>query len=707
MGTHKPVFREKFSIELLGIKAFSLSTKGFFLEKKEVWPLEINTMIKKIAIIQARMGSSRLPGKVMMDIQGIPVLQWVTQAALSINNIDNVIIATSTENQDDAIEKWCVKNNIKIFRGDEKNVLSRYYEAAKVHGLKSGDLVMRLTADCPLLDPQICGEVISLLLRTGKDYANNIGNPRAWPDGLDCEVFTFDALERSFLEASDDLYKEHVSLYIRHNPQFFDAISLSCPVGGIGDYRWTLDTQDDFEHLIYLTNHLQDRKPTYSYLDVLHIEQNDRTEKIGNIYGLGQSLSHLERALKTIPGASQTYSKSYVQHIKGVSPFFIDRGKGAYVWDIDGNEYVDYLSALLPVLLGYCDDDVDEAIKAQLSKGICFSLAADIEAELAEILINMIPSAEMVRFAKNGSDVTAGAIRIARAYTGRTQVAICGYHGWHDWYIGTTALDRGVPYETKNLTDTFSFNKIESLKKLLAQKQYAAIILEAEATEKSQNGFLEEVRKLSTEHGAVLIFDEIVSGFRSSLGGIQELRGVVPDLSCFGKAMGNGMPISALVGKREVMHILDDVFFSGTFGGETLSIAAAITCLNKYKRTNGVEKIKNLGTRLQGNINNILKAEGINGVLSVQGESWWPAMKISHSESDTLKMLIRQELARNGIIQGSGFNLSVSHCNDTIWNQTMEAWENIAMSLNKFLNGNSLEKYLNDGKENTVFKVRQ
>lgn len=668
--------------------------------------------MKNAAIIQARMGSSRLPGKVLAELNGVSVLKRVVNAAQAIPHLHDIIVATTDQTQDNVIESWCKDHHVRCYRGSEQNVLERYYEAAQKLELKRGDMVMRLTADCPLLDPQVCGEVLSMAIRTGADYANNIGSPRMWPDGLDCEVFTFEALEKSFNEAQSDLHKEHVTLYIRQNPKLFECLSMSCPVGGIGDYRWTLDTADDLKHIRALMDEAEKTsKPSKTfrpYTDFIRAEESLHADyKLGNRFELEQSLKHLPRALKHIPGASQTFSKSYIQHIEGVSPFFLERGKGAYVWDVDGNHYIDYLSALLPVLLGYCDDEVDESIKAQLSKGISFSLATRIEAELAEMLCDMIPCAEMIRFAKNGSDVTSGAIRLARAFTGRDNIAICGYHGWHDWYIGTTAKDKGVPADTKKLSDTFNFNDIESLKKLLAQKKYAAIILEPEGTEKSRDNFLEDVRKLATEHGAVLVFDEIVSGFRSALGGIQELRSVVPDLACFGKAMGNGMPISAIAGRAEIMRVMDNIFFSGTFGGETLSIAASIACLNKYKRIDGVTKINALGAKIKTEINKILKQQNIGDILKIGGESWWPAMIVTHEQQAIVKTLIRQELAKNGIIQGNGFNISAAHTDDIIQTQTMNAWENIALSLATYLSDKDPARFLATGQPMQSFQVRK
>ena len=294
------------------------------------------------------------------------------------------------------------------------------------------------------------------------------------------------------------------------------------------------------------------------------------------------------RALQTIPQASQTFSKSAQNFVLGAFPLFIERGKGARLIDVDDNVFVDYILALCPIILGYADPDVDKAIRRQLEKGIIYSLASPIEADLSEKLVELIPCAEKVRFAKNGSDVTSGAVRLARAFTGRERVAVCGYHGWHDWFIGTTPKNRGVPNSVRELTDTFSFNKSETLDTLLQRdpKGYAAIILEPAGVETPTIEFLQAVRRLANKYQVILIYDEIVTGFRMNIGGAQAEYGVVPDLACFGKSMANGMPISALVGRADIMDLMEKVFISGTFGGELLSIAAAITTLEKLQKKN-------------------------------------------------------------------------------------------------------------------------
>jgi glutamate-1-semialdehyde 2,1-aminomutase/spore coat polysaccharide biosynthesis protein SpsF len=242
--------------------------------------------------------------------------------------------------------------------------------------------------------------------------------------------------------------------------------------------------------------------------------------------------------------------------------------------------------ALGPIILGHNYPSVTDAVMQQMQDGTTFSLPHPLEVELAEMLVDIIPCAEMVRFAKNGSDATSGAVRLARAYTGRDIIACCGYHGWQDWYIGTTTRNRGVPKVVQELTVPFEYNNIESLKRIFSEHpgQVAAVIMEPFGVEEPRDGFLQEVRDLALHDRALLIFDEIITGFRLALGGAQEYFGITPDLACLGKAMGNGYPIAAVVGPSEIMQLFDEVFFSFTFGGETVSLAAAIATISEMRQ---------------------------------------------------------------------------------------------------------------------------
>src|SRR3990172_8231966 len=313
-----------------------------------------------------------------------------------------------------------------------------------------------------------------------------------------------------------------------------------------------------------------------------------------------QSEKLLERALKTIPLGAQTFSKSKTQYPYGVYPYFIVKGQGSHVWDVDGNEYIDFINSLAAVTLGYNDPDVTATVRAQLEDGIIFSLPHPIEMQVAEKIVEMVPCAEMVRFGKNGSDATSGAIRLSRAYTDRDHVAVCGYHGWQDWYIGSTTRNRGVPEATRALTHTFTYNDIESLNKIFNEfpGQVAAVILEPMNTTEPKDGFLEKVKELTHQKGAVLVFDETITGFRYSNGGAQEYFGVIPDLATFGKGLANGYPLSVVAGKAEIMRLMEEVFFSFTFGGETLSLAAAQATLHKLQTQPVVERLYSQGKKV-------------------------------------------------------------------------------------------------------------
>ena len=282
----------------------------------------------------------------------------------------------------------------------------------------------------------------------------------------------------------------------------------------------------------------------------------------------------LARAEQVIPLGSQTFSKSRTQYPWGVSPYFVQRAQGTRVWDLDGNEYIDFVNSLASVTLGYQDEDVTRAVAEQLQhSGVIFSLPHPLECEVAELICEMVPCAEMVRFGKNGSDATAAAVRLMRAHTARDHVAVCGYHGWQDWYIGSTARNRGVPQATRELTHAFAYNDLGSLQALFERYpgQIAGIVMEPMGATEPQPGFLQAVKDLAHREGALLTFDETITGFRFANGGAQAWFGVTPDLASFGKGLANGYPVSAIAGRRDVMKLMEEVFFSFTFGGETLS----------------------------------------------------------------------------------------------------------------------------------------
>jgi glutamate-1-semialdehyde 2,1-aminomutase len=421
-----------------------------------------------------------------------------------------------------------------------------------------------------------------------------------------------------------------------------------------------------------------------------------------------QSEKLLNRAEKTIPLGSQTFSKSKTAYPYGVSPFFIEKGLGCKVWDADDNEFTDYVSGLLSVSLGYCDPDVDNAVIDQLKSGVTFSLPHRLEVDVAEILVELIPCAEMVRFGKNGSDVTSAAIRLARAFTGKDDIAVCGYHGWQDWYIGSTTRDLGVPETTKALTHTFSYNNIDSLAAIFQQHKLAAVILEPMNVAYPENDFLQQVKELCQRHGALLIFDEMITGFRFSLGGAQQLFEVTPDLATFGKGMANGFPISAVVGRKDIMSLMEDIFFSGTFAGETLSLAATKATLTKMKTQQVLPHIHRVGTMLIEGLQQLVDKMGNPQWLKICGHPAWSFLQLLDCENYTswqLKSLFLQEMNQRGILLGGGHNLNFSHQESDI-TILLSAYEEVLTLIEKTIKQQSFEQVFHGKVLQPLFKVR-
>ncbi|OGO95751.1 MAG: aminotransferase class III [Coxiella sp. RIFCSPHIGHO2_12_FULL_44_14] len=418
----------------------------------------------------------------------------------------------------------------------------------------------------------------------------------------------------------------------------------------------------------------------------------------------------LERALKVIPLGSQTLSKSHTQYPSKEAPLFLRRGLGGRVWDVDDNEYVDLVNGLLPIVLGYRDKDVDEAIQRQLEHGISFSLATELEMELAERLIHIIPCAEMVRYGKNGSDATSAAIRLSRAYTQKERVAVCGYHGWHDWYVGSTERRLGVPTCVSKLTHRFDYNQPESLERLLQAypNQFAAVIMEPMNSIEPLPGFLEEIQRLTHRAGALLIWDEIVTGFRYQLGGAQALFHVTPDLATFGKALGNGMPISALVGRADVMKHMEDVFYSGTFGGEALSLAAAIAVIDKMQREPVIDTLWAQGEKLATAVVRLIQEFGLEAVFSLSGKAPWKFFNIT-VDNEHRKRIIRtlfiREMLANGVLMLSTHNISYAHTNADV-DQVITAYRSAFTLIQSELACGDIESRFHDQVLGPVFKVR-
>lgn len=375
---------------------------------------------------------------------------------------------------------------------------------------------------------------------------------------------------------------------------------------------------------------------------------------------ISRSLEIYESGNSRIPGVTQTFAKGPRNYVFGVSPIFAESGKGAYLTDVDGNTFLDFTMAVGPLSLGYSDPRVNQAIQNQLDKGITFSLPSSLETVTAEKIIEMVPGIESVRFSKTGADVTTAAIRLARAITGRDEVVCCGYHGWHDWYIGLTSRNSGIPDSARKLTRNATYNDIESFRALMNEKT-ACVILEPVLFEAPQADFLRQLRQLCDQVGCLLIFDEMWTGFRIDPGGAQKFFDVRADLVTFSKSLANGMPLSVICGSYAHLERFEkDVFFYTTFGGEALSLAAAMETLTIIQSEDVCGHIGRLGLKLKEGINQLSQTLHLPHIQCM-GLPFRTLLNFSSEDSLLEKSFVSQELLRNRILWSGNHHLSFSH----------------------------------------------
>lgn len=646
-------------------------------------------------VVQARMSSSRFPGKMLAKIAGQPQIGLVLQRALAAKRVEKVILATSEESSDDVLAETARGFGVEAYRGPLDDVLGRVCGAARKAGLTT---VVRVTGDCPLLDPEILDAMLARFAEGDVDYLSNV-SPPSFPDGLDVEVLSFAALETADRDAKGKHAREHVTVFVREHPEQFRLANFANPEGNESHLRLTVDSPEDLALVDTILGRAD--RPLPVLADVRRVLAGDddlrqrATRGARNTSAVKTLLADLERdkprpvitksnalwerGQALMPAGTQTLSKGPSQFVRGFAPKYIERGQGSHVWDVDGNEYIDYPMGLGAVTLGHGHPAVVEAVTRQIAHGTVFSMMHPLEVTLAERITKMVPCADQIRFGKNGSDATSACIRASRALTGRTHVARCGYHGWQDWSIDQTygVRSKGVPEETMRLTHPFTYNDLASLERVLEAHPCAAVILEPVSVTPPAPGFLEGVRALATRFGAVLVFDEVITGFRYARGGAQEHFGVTPDLASMGKGLANGMPLSIVVGKREFMRAFDEIFFSFTFGGETASLAAAGAVLDVMERENYWAHAWRLGEKLQTGYREAAKRHRLEAVTDCAGMPPWTIATFLEAGGATgleVKTLFQQEMFRNGILFSGSQFVSMSHTDADI-DKTLAAYE--------------------------------
>lgn len=630
--------------------------------------------MKIVAVVQARCGSTRMPNKVLKAIAGTPMIGVLLGRLRLARTLNEIVLATSVDSRNDALAEYVTQLGYAVVRGSEDDVLSRYAEAAK---RSNADVVVRITGDCPLVDAALVDQVVNSLLTSGTDYASNI-EPPTFPDGLDVEAFTRSALDRAQNEATQSREREHVTPFIREHGEF-RRVNIAAARDLSGE-RWTVDEPADFAVVEKVFAHFAPRTD-FSWDDVAQLRQSQPELFSGNQHlvrnegatlGSGQKL--WRRAKRVIPGGSMLLSKRAEMFLPEQWPAYFSRARGCTVWDLDGKPYIDMsLMGIGTNTLGYGHPEVDAAVQAVVAAGNMSTLNAPEEVLLAERLVSMHPWAEMVRFARSGGEANAIAIRIARAASGRHKVAFCGYHGWHDWYLAANLGDEthlaghllpglqpnGVPPTLRGTVLAFNYNRLDELKKLVAEHEIGVIKMEVSRNAGPEPGFLQEVRRIATERGIVLIFDECTSGFRQTFGGLHKMYGVEPDVAVFGKTLGNGYAVTATIGRREVMEAAQSSFISSTFWTERIGSAAALKTLEVMERIRSWEIITETGRGIGERWQELAARHGLR--ISVTGLPSLIGFSFAGPNSLAYKTLITQEMLAQGYLAGTGVYTCIEH----------------------------------------------
>ena len=624
-----------------------------------------------VAIVQARLGSVRMPKKVLAEVLGKPLLYHLVSRLSRAVTVDRVVLAIPSSGVNDSLEVLARELGISCVRGSELDVLERFVAVAE---LFPADAYVRITGDCPLVAPDIVDDVVNEFFRRGADYGRT---NLSFPDGLDVEVFTSQKLYEAAEGARDYYDREHVTPFI-HEAAGSKIVEVA-PARDLSRLRMTIDEPEDLTVIQSIFREFGNNE--FSLVDItslaeakpeLFIPNQHMSRNFGSNMGSGEKL--WTRAKRVIPGGNHLLSKRSEMHLPVGWPAYFSRTSGCQVWDLDGKRYLDvgYMGVGTNIL-GYSNPIVDEAVRSVIADGNLSTLNCPEEVYLAERLCELHPWADMARFTRTGGEAATVAVRIARAASGKDGVAICGYHGWHDWYLSANlsdegALDghlltglepKGVPRSLRGSVQSFSYNDLGALRQILEQGNVGTVFMEVERSVPPAPGFLEAVRALASKHGAVLVFDECTSGFRRVLGGLHLHYGVEPDIAIFGKTLGNGYAINAVIGRESVMQSAQATFISSTFWSERIGPTAALATLDVMQDTNAPERVHAIGESVRASWSEIAEARKIQ--MNIGGIPALNVFSLPGYDSAEVKTFLTGEMLSDGFLASTALYASLSH----------------------------------------------
>jgi glutamate-1-semialdehyde 2,1-aminomutase len=660
------------------------------------------------AIIQARCESIRFPNKVLSDVNGLGLtcIELLIMRLSKSKLLDSIIVATSDNKANNKLIKLLKKKKIKFFIGSEKNVLERFYKTAKKYKL---DTIVRITGDSPLIDPILVDSFIDKFKYNKIDYlADSV--KETYPDGMDIEVFNFNSLKSSYYAMGNDYDKEHVTPIIRKNVKYKKMYKKYT-----NDYSFLRLTLDEKEDLICIKKIINYFQPNIFFtlkeiIKLYHKEpklfkaNNKIKRNEGSKLSTGQKF--WKRAKKSISGGNMFLSKNPEMFLPNLWPTYYNKAKGCNIWDLDNKKLVDF--ALMGVgtnLLGYARNEIDLEVKKAINKSNMSSLNCPEDVFLAEKLLELHPWADQAKFARTGGEANAMAIRIARTYSKKENIAVCGYHGWHDWYLAANLNKgddlkthllpglgtKGVLKKLKNTIFTFMFNDFKKLENLVKNDNIGIIIMEVSRNYLPENDFLKKVRDLATRNKVVLIFDECSSGFRETFGGIHLKHKVNPDICMFGKALGNGYAITSIIGKGKIMKKASDSFISSTFWSERIGYVAGCKTLDVMKKEKSWEYVSKLGKEIKKSWLDLGKKYDLP--IEINGIDALPSFYIKSKKFLEYKTYISQEMLKKNYLCSTAVYVSTAH-NKNILKDYIKKIDNVFLKIKECEDGRDIKKLL-------------
>ncbi len=666
----------------------------------------INKM--NIVIIQARYDSQRFKGKILKKINNKSLLEILILRIKKCKNISKIIIATTTSKKDNDIFELSKKLDVDVFRGPINNVLKRYYLAANQYSDKIKN-VIRITSDCPLSDSNLIEYILDKHIKNNSDYTSNTLEP-TFPDGLDVEIFKFDILRKTFLSANSKFDKEHVTPFMKRSSHF---------------KKLNVKSSEHFSHLRLTVDYIEDLILIKKILKIFQYDIYTPYKKILNLYKKNKSLFNInqkylrdegskmntgnklwQKAKTLIPGGSMLYSKRQELYIPKLWPTYFSKSKGCTVWDLDNNKYLDFsLMGVGTNLLGYANSNVDKNILKVIKKGNMTTLNCPEEVELAETIVKMHPWSHMAKFTRSGGEANAVAIRIARTHSKRKKIMVCGYHGWHDWYLSSKATNQklfnnhlpksiktdGIPKLLSNEIFIFKYNDMDNLQKIYNKnkKDIGIVKMEVLRNITPNRDYLNLVRKFCDKNKLILIFDECTSGFRATFGGLHLKYKVYPDILILGKALGNGYAINAILGKKNIMMSTEKTFISSTFWTERIGSVAAIATLKEMKRLKSWVYVAKQGIEIKKMWQKIFNASDLD--VEINGLDAMPVFNFKNKKRNQVyKTFITREMLNKGFLTTNSIYVSTAHTPRLI-KKYIRSFEDVIKNLKYNIENNSLK----------------